>query len=183
MNAAPAVVAPAVASGRGPLLLLLALFVAPLAAAWLVLQLGWYQPAVTNKGELLAPGLTLASQGAGSASGQWLLLIRLEQDCDPRCTTQLELLGNGWQTLGREQGRVAIRLLGLSPWQPEGASRLPLQPQAVATEAIGWFDNSLVIADPMGNLVLRYPLDDGLQPALRLALQDLRKLLKQSKIG
>ena len=69
MNAVPAVAAPAVAGGRGPLLLLLALFVAPLAAAWLVLQLGWYQPAVTNKGELLAPGLTLASQGAGSASG------------------------------------------------------------------------------------------------------------------
>ena len=183
MSAAPAIAASPAASGKGPLLLLLALFVAPLAAAWLVLQLGWYQPAATNKGALLPAGLTLASQGAGEASGQWLLVIRLEAPCDPGCRQQLGLLANGWQTLGREQGRVAIRLLGMSPWQANGPSGLPIQPQAVAPEAIGWFDNSLLVADPMGNLVLRYPLDQGLQPALRLALQDLRKLLKQSKIG
>lgn len=183
MNAAPAIAVRAPVQGRGPLLLLLGLFVAPVVLAWLVLQLGWYQPAVTNKGVLLPAGLTLASQGAGDASGQWLLLIRLEEPCDPGCGQQLGLLANGWQTLGREQGRVAIRLLAMSPWQPDGPSSLPLQSQQVAAEAIGWFDNSLVIADPMGNMVLRYPLNAGLQPALRLALQDLRKLLKQSKIG
>lgn len=169
---------------RWTLIALLGAFVAPVILAWLALTGNWFNKGVTNQGQLLNPGLTLASLGIASEQLQpgWQLIAVLPACQKQRCEHLLYVLEQSHKALGKEQQRVAMTVLsgGALPL-PAGARQLPL-PAGLKDEAVP----SLLIADPLGNLVLRYENFADRDSAIaegRKVLLDLRKLLKLSKVG
>lgn len=169
--------------GQAKLLMLLALFSAPLLIAWLTYAYG--PPVRTgNYGELLTPtplvlppladpsGQVLAGE---ALRGKWLLLVVAPAGCDKACADTLHLARQARLAQGREQGRVVRVLLAGRPDQAwpdrQGAytGTLAVWPQALAR-------GGLYLVDPLGNLMLRFPdHPDGVR-----VIRDLRHLLKAS---
>lgn len=170
--------------GKGPLLALALLFAAPLVAAWLILHFGWYQAGIANRGELLAAGDSLDRHGIKAPVAGWLLIYHQPDPCLDDCQQQLALLQRSWLALGREQPRVALLLLTKDGASVANPLKLPLYPLAVAPEQEPYFANALLIADPLGNLVMRYPLTaSNSSDQFRALLADLRRLLRNSRVG
>lgn len=185
------------------LLLIVACFALPLAAAWLLI--GHWRPAGSAQhGELLDPArptsLRLASlQGQSlddaALRGRWVLAyVGSATGCDPRCRTGLYDMRQVRLALGKEMDRV--RTLLLLDAAPTAEFRAWLAAEHPAT-TVGVADNAsraallepfgrpggvgewLYLLDPHGNLLMRYPVD--VEP--RGLLKDLQRLLKWSKIG
>ena len=142
--------------GGGPLLVAIVLYFS-----------GAMSGSGTQRGELLAPGQSLQQwgltdlQGAPLAeSGQWQVLLTTVENCTERCQWWQQQLGQVHKALGKERGRVDWRVISES----DGGADI---------------SNGIWIADPLGNLVMRYQFD---QPPQDL-LKDLRRLLKVSRIG
>ncbi|TAA46048.1 hypothetical protein [Corallincola spongiicola] len=171
---------------RKPLIAIVAAFILPVVIAYLVLNQGWYQGAVLNKGELIASGETIDEKGGGDATGAWLVVFTVDRPCRENCQQAIDTLQNVWLALGREQQRAQLRALGTgqpSNWQlPVG---VPLQFEQVTAMGKSYFSDAFYLVDPLGNLVLRYPYEDGESLTLQsqALLKDLRKLMKNSKIG
>jgi hypothetical protein len=152
-----------------PLLALVLVFLASPAIAWLVLSQHWFQGGATAQGEWV--------QGQVPQQGRWHLLLPTDTVCDARCKAGVYLLHQSWLALGQERDRVVPMRLG-------SESLDPLIKTAV--NQTGLAEGYIYIADPRGQLVLRYPiaLTAGNElSAGEALLADLRKLLKLSRIG
>lgn len=182
------------------LLFIVACFAVPLAAAgWLA---GHWTPGNTvQHGELLHPArpldlrLTSLDGRLTALQGHWMLLYTgSASGCDARCHTALYDLRQVRLALGREMGRVETVLLldgspnaALRQWLADehatmtvGVDEAGLQrrlKEAFArTDATGdW----IYLIDPLGNLLMRYPV--AVEP--HGVLNDLQRLLKWSRIG
>lgn len=127
----------------------------------LVVYFGGFAPQGTiAKGELLNPILTVDQWGGEEATftGSWSILKTQAGVCDSVCDQSLEPLRRVHDALGKEAGRVQV--VGL------GSDKVSLEP-------------AIWIVDPLGNLVMRYSVD----AELKGLLEDLKKLLKVSRIG
>ncbi len=173
---------------RHPILILLVLFVAPLAAAfWLYYGSSWRPSLHTNHGVLIKPVLL-----PGLASGKWTLLVvgRGESGCDARCRETLVYARQTWLSLAQLTPRVQRVLLAgpgccdsgylqrehnglltLDAASAQGAPLLGLVPEPR--------DGTIFVVDPLGNLMMRYDVRQD-PKGLR---EDLKKLLELSHIG
>ncbi len=129
-----------------------------------------------NSGELAPPGMVLEEWEIEDASGEhwvysgdWHLLVTYKKTCTPACNDWRALMPNLHKALGRESNRVQWHTLG-----------------GVANEQGMLFSNQLAtieegiwVADPLGNLVMRYDFE---QPPQAL-LKDMKRMLRLSKIG
>jgi hypothetical protein len=196
------------ASNRRPLLVLLVLFVAPLALAfWLYYGSSWRPLRRTNHGELIQPVVTLpplalptaGGDGAAPASvfrGKWSLVViaagagASSQGCDADCRNALIYARQTWLSLGKLAPRVQRVLLGgagccdLEYLQREHTGLISLQAaDAAAGRVLGAVplphDHSIFVVDPLGNLMMRYDVRQD-PKGLR---EDLKKLLELSHIG
>ncbi len=183
--------------GRLALVLLIALFVAPLAAAWLLVG-QWRPVGQAQHGELLVPArpLPLLPGGATDAlHGRWTLAyLAAGSGCDAACRAALTAMRQVRLATGKDIERV--QRLALWPAAPAAdtdgwlAAEQPGLVSAVADDTVrrafvdaftvpgeagGW----IYLVDPLGNLVMRYRAD---APG-RGMLDDLTRLLKLSKIG
>jgi len=193
---------------RLKLLALIAVFVAPLALAWL-----WWATAerwgVTgdhvHNGELVDPPTPVSPKGlrviAGSRrAGQllddrWTLIYADDRDCDEACREQLHYSRQVRIALGADRDRVQ-RLYLLTARPPEGLPDERLEGHddlVVAVQEDGTLiDNlrdaggpppergrQLYLVDPLGNLMLRFPY--GRDPDG--LLDDLERLLRLSRVG
>ncbi|WP_064606295.1 hypothetical protein [Photobacterium sp. J15] len=176
---------------HGTLLLLLAVFLLPLGLAKLVLDLNWYQGGVTNRGQLLAS--PLASEWLGQ-SGKWQLVYLMPDECDEGCAGALFNLRQIPQAVGAGQERVDALVLvaesKLSELQAEFLQGLEPKrvPEYVITQlhTLEYGSHAIYIADPLGNVMMAYPLVKGKDAVLAQGkdlLRDLKRLLKVSKIG
>ncbi|GAA5216442.1 hypothetical protein ACFSJ3_12550 [Corallincola platygyrae] len=171
---------------RKPLIAIFLAFILPVAAAYLVLNQGWYEGGVLNKGELIATGETIDEKGGGDSTGAWLVVFTVDRPCRELCQQSIDTLENVWLALGRKQDRAQLRALGTGQptnWKlPVG---VPLQFQQITSMDKRYFSDALFVVDPLGNLVLRYPFEDeeGLTQQSQALIKDLRKLMKNSKIG
>ncbi|MGF1724473.1 cytochrome oxidase [Photobacterium nomapromontoriensis] len=179
---------------HGTLLLLLAAFSLPVILAKLILDLNWYQGGVTNRGELLESPMTAQWLGG---SQQWQLIYLLPNDCDDKCRGALFNLRQIPQAVGADQLRVSSVLLISNEEQfsdpkairaKEGAVELRQIPSHVVTQlkTLEYGAKAIYIADPLGNVMLAYPLVKGMPAVLaqgKDVLRDLKRLLKISKIG
>lgn len=179
---------------HGTLLLLLAAFALPVVLAKLVLELNWYQGGVTNRGELLTS--PISSEWLGQ-SQQWQLIYLLPDDCDDLCRGALFNLRQIPLAAGPEQHRVSSVLLisrdgGLANSEAirAQASTVELRqiPSYVVTQlkTLEYGAKAIYIVDPLGNVMLAYPLVKGMPAVLaqgKDVLRDLKRLLKISKIG
>lgn len=190
-------------TSRLKLTLVLSLFIGPLVIAWV-----WYfnaeqwQPSLgANHGELLDPIISLqdisAKDAAGGAFGlaqlerRWSLLIPLHGDCEANC---IETLHNTRQirlSLGKDISRLQ-RVLIVSDFTALTAELLEQHPDLLVITASGLLEQikttmdkdmriggGYYLTDPLANLVLYF--DNQLKP--KLVLEDLKRLLKASRIG
>lgn len=146
--------------------LIWAVALVPLLAATASYFGGFAQPSGrTNQGALLPQGVELSSlqlmdeQGQPyMANGRWRLLLLQSSRCQQLCRDWNRYLPNIHTAMGKDRDR--------------------LQWHRVMNEKVG-FSDTLILADPLGNLVTSYRLDQ--QP--QAILKDLKRLLRVSKVG
>lgn len=189
--------------GRLQLVLLALLFAAPLLLAMLFYFVPTLQPtARTNYGAFIAPAQPLPELDWRDAAGEpvlrarlqgrWTLVYPLQGDCDAACEADLHDYRQTRLLLNEKRIRVQRALLS-----PE-ASRLPalqarlgeahpdllwLAPAAEGDAAYALFTGhpagSVLLVDPLGNLMMAFPP----RADLRKVLKDIKRLLRVSQIG
>lgn len=178
---------------RRPLLLLGALFLAPLAFAfWVYYGSAWRPSGRTNHGLLIAPHpVPTASLDAKFLRGKWSLIYLGDGACDADCRSTLYFVRQSWLGLGRLNSRVQQVFLATSgccdqAWlHSEHPQLLTVDTSSDATlpirAAFPTEDHThmLYIVDPLGNLMMSY---DARQDPKGLR-EDLKKLLVLSHIG
>lgn len=167
------------------LLIMLFVFILPALAAFLALKGQWFEPAVTNKGELLQPAIQFKTDNLNDEmSGKWLLIVPVDESCPTICQESRYLAHQANLALGKESHRVKPVQYLLSTQQ---FSVLDSDvSQRIQINSLGLSSDFIYIADPLGQIILRYPITYQRESNLIVAkhlLADLRKLLKLSRIG
>ena len=176
--------------GAKPLLILLLVFVLPVAVAKLVLSLNLYHGGVTNKGELLPPDTNYARLAMTNPMPKhWQMIYLLPQDCAKACQDRLYILHQSQIALGRDQHRVnpIVLLQEDSDLAALDESTFSFT-TAKASEAMSQMltQQEIIIVDPLGSLVMRYQQVEEEQAQIMLGkalIADLRKMLKLSRVG
>ncbi|MGH8493793.1 MAG: hypothetical protein ACRERR_11935 [Moraxellaceae bacterium] len=193
------------------LLLLLASFVIPFVVGELAYKKHWYKGGATNKGQLLQPPLAFADLKSRDVGGKildasftkdsWWMLYVLPADCAAACRNRLFQMRQSPLALGKEGGRLNAVLVVTGPVAAEteallqkefaGLQRVEatvaqidsvLAPAAANASQAGL----LYLMDPMGWIMLTYPPEADEKTSIikaEDALDDLRKMLKNSRIG
>ncbi|WP_394390877.1 hypothetical protein [Shewanella woodyi] len=175
-------------SGKKPLLILLLVFILPVVAAKIVLSLDLYQGGATNKGELLTTGTSYSSLSMENPKPkEWQLLYLLPENCEQVCQDRLYILQQSQVALGREQDRVHTLILINDKSDTSALSNSPFE-TAKANNQISEMLNQqqMIIVDPLGSLVMRYPSVSGRDEQIlqgKSLVSDLRKMLKLSRVG
>lgn len=190
---------------RLTLLFIIACFAIPLATAWLLV--GRWQPGSSvEHGELLNPAQPLKqlrfasledqSLDRTALSGHWVMIYASSaQQCESACKTALYDMRQVRIALGKDIERVKTLLLldglpdaGLRQWltAEHAAMTVGVADAITRTELNHPFTGSsgtakewIYLLDPLGNLLMRYPVT--VEP--RGMLKDLQRLLRLSKIG
>ncbi len=184
-------------TSRSKFLLLIAVFVVPVAAAYLA-YFGWRPAGHTNYGDLLKVTPLQQTAGASHAGapfdlaalrGKWVMVHVGPAGCDAGCAQQLYLMRQTRIAQGKEQSRIERLWVltdsgavdpavlqdhpGLRVWRPAEAAFVEQFP--AGDERSG----HIYMVDPLGNLMLRFPA----RPDHKRMMKDLKLLLKASQIG
>lgn len=184
-------------SSRGKFLLVVAVFVVPVIAAYLA-YFGWRPGGHTNYGTLLPPAPLRPVDGTlpgGQAfsldalKGKWVMVHVGPSRCDVSCARQLYLMRQVRLTQGKDQARIE-RLWVLTDRGTPEAARVSEHPGLVVWRpadaafadqfaAAGDRADHVYLVDPLGNLMLRFPE----RPDHKGMMKDLKLLLKASQVG
>lgn len=194
---------PAVRRGRRTLLLLALVFLGPMAVAMGLYFTGfqWRPQGSTAHGMLYEPvrplpGLTVARANDGerftALRGKWTLLTIASGECAQVCRQSLVATRQVRRALGRDLDRVQRVHLSVTGTvddrffateHPDLAIGTGAPVIAKMAEIVGiagdMQDGDILLADPLGNLVMRYPAGTGMKDLFT----DLQRLLKISTIG
>jgi cytochrome oxidase Cu insertion factor (SCO1/SenC/PrrC family) len=157
---------------------------------------GWMNPlGRTNEGELLLPPLDLKElelqQGEFDDNGKWKLILLDDGKCAQHCQESIYWVRQLHTALGKNSDRVQRYFLTPNQTAPAKLSEYPGYQKLVANEeSIDEFltdrvegaatsDNYILLADPLGNLMMYYTPEH----TAKQILKDLKKLLKVSNIG
>nr|WP_086938404.1 hypothetical protein [Thaumasiovibrio occultus] len=188
--------------------LLLGVFVLPVVSAWVLLRQGWYQGGVTNRGELLASPVSFA--WLRQPEPQWQILYAAPPTCDDACQGAMFNLRQVPQVVGESAQRLQSRvLLSKSETRPQvkhsvidaNSTAVSAAPEnrvaalnsyaMTAEQQAAWAElpfgeAAIYIVDPLGNVVMAYPVVEGKVAILAQGkdiVRDLKRLLKVSRIG
>jgi hypothetical protein len=176
-------------SSRIQLLLLVGMSVLSIGGAYLLFQAAEQGGALwgtTNKGTFVEPPLTVADLGVRDGSGAlqtgdgtWWLWVVPQGPCEADCLHALHQLRQLHILLHRDANRVHRGLLVADPAtvNPDLAQEYPQL--AFLSGKVDALARGIYVIDPIGNLVLHYPLEDAGRPVL----DDLKRLLRVSRIG
>lgn len=184
-------------SGRWKMLAVLAVCAAPVIASYVAYF--WVRPqARTNYGELITPPQPMPAAlpitdldgrrvEPASLQRQWLLVTVADAACDEACGRRLVLMRQLRETLGRDRDRVDKVWLVADAGRPTdallgatGATALQVPREALD----GWLkpapgqrlDDHLYLVDPMGQWMMRMPVD----PDPAKVKRDVERLLRAS---
>lgn len=187
-----------------PLWMMIAIFAAPVIAAWFFYLNPEYRPSgFTNKGTLIDPVIALpADLGLftpdGSdfprdlLAGKWTLIYLTDGGCDDACRKRLIALRQIRLALGEGQRNVERLLVLTDPAATDSAQELSAEfagMKVALTDAAGGARlldllgegtaalGRIHIMDPRGNLMMRYAAD----ASVRDTLEDMEHLLAASK--
>lgn len=177
---------------RVTMLLLIVLFVLPLAAAFtLYYGFGWRPSGSTNNGQLLEP-IRQLPPGSEPLRDKWALVYVGDGACDAACREALVFARQTRLSLGKDLTRLNWALLatdnccdldyldaehqGIKVFDVSEAEQREELLSVLPAEDLG---HSLFVVDPLGNLVMRYDVRESPKGLL----EDLKKLLKLSHIG
>jgi hypothetical protein len=177
---------------RRTLLVIAAVCLAPVVASYAIYYV-FPREGQVNYGTLLptAPAPPLSGALPDGAPfqfdawrGKWLLVTLAGERCEAACERGLYATRQARTMQGKEQDRI-VRVVVLTGANLPGAEVSGQHPGLVVVrgqdaDAIyrGATGTSLLI-DPLGNLVLRYPVD----PDVKGLARDLGRVLKASRIG
>ena len=156
----------------------------------------------TNYGELILPtreipaalplqALDGSAVQPASLRGQWLLVVVMPSQCDEGCEQRLLAQRQLREMLGRERDRLdkLVLVADAGPLKPELQTALETAPPATVLRAPrealaqwlapapgGVLDDHLYVVDPMGQWMMRMPVNAEPQRVMR----DLNKLLRAS---
>ncbi len=189
---------------RLTIILLLAIFTLPVFIAYSAYFGGWFgQVETSNRGQLLTPVLDFTQFNSQTPAGEavpfeigspWRMILPitdascLESEEVDGCLLSIYIMGQAHQALGREQDRVT-RTLYTAGFELSDEKIKELQERFVELEIIHGeavagtelSDGFIYIADPLGNIMMRYPLITEKSDAHvkgRDILRDLKKLLR-----
>jgi hypothetical protein len=181
-------------SPRAKLLLLAALFVAPIVSSLLAYKFVKPEP-TANYGELLqpipAPSAPLLRDNGepfslAQLTGKWVLVANDSGACDAACTQKLVTMRQVRLAVGRNAGRVErVFVVDDGRLAPDLALAYPGMVAATLpagqhlASGPGNDRGHIYLVDPHGNVMLRWPAKaDG--PRM---IRDLDRLLRASQIG
>ena len=140
----------------------------------------------TNNGAFVTPPVTVQDLEIRDAQarplqdgGSWWLWVVPEGRCAEACDSALHQLRQLHALLNKDAPRVRRALLQQRGVAVEEAVAARYPKLEHLSGAVHDLAPGIYIVDPIGNLVLHYPLTDAGKPVL----EDLKKLLKVSQIG
>ncbi len=185
------------------LIALLAVFLSPVIGAWL-----WTPDSFRNQGELIEPPRPLVSVPMVSPDGalvelktllgKWTFVYFIGGTCDSVCRQTADSLERVRLSQGKNARRLRVLAIVLSPTQLSAASQLRLDtPETIVLGVSAEKKRRLVsqfslgsdaptdgkpriyLVDPLGNLMMSYPVDAD-PSDLR---KDIGRLLRASRVG
>lgn len=172
------------------LLLVIALFLTPFVAAWVLHSLDWRPGHTRNYGTLVEPPQDLSAARFVLAGGRplewknaewsWTAFVLPGPGCAARCLARIDELRRVRLSLNQSAERVRIVVLdaALAPERIAGLQPVELardaDAQLAALHATAADDVAVALADPRGFLALRY--DAGYDA--RQLRKDLARLVK-----
>ncbi|MRR10190.1 hypothetical protein EG831_09000 [bacterium] len=195
-GAAPLLQAPTGASSRTLPGLILALFALPILVALGLYAMQWRPAAVASHGELVTPPRQLPASGLSAPDGRalgtaelrgrWLMVLAVPGACAADCLARIDETRRIQVALYRNMGRVGRLVLSDASDQPLLAAARATPDLLLARPDGPWRDlladtttPRLMLLDPLGNLVMRYPP----RPEAAGVKRDLERLLKFSWNG
>ncbi|AZG34049.1 MAG: hypothetical protein V7771_05615 [Shewanella psychromarinicola] len=172
------------------LIVLLLVFILPVALAKLVLSLELYNGAATNKGALITPEVNYANLAMDNPKPHvWQVLFFLPETCNEQCQERLYILHQSYIALGKDRDRVTPIIVVNNSSDTKILKQLNIGfDQVNANQALATMltEQRLVIVDPLGNLVMQYDNVIGHDANIaqgKAMIADLRKMLKLSRVG
>ena len=181
---------------RAKLVLVFAVFAAPIAASMLAYRYAHVTP-TANHGELLLPPAQVPDRpmeggggkpfSFGGLRGRWVLVAVDAGACAEPCRRKLVAMRQVRLALGVNASRVARVLLADDGRAPDAAAlaafpgmERAILPRATAPAAgPAWDREHVYLVDPNGNVMMRWRAGDDPKGMLR----DLERLLRASQIG
>lgn len=187
---------------RRRLVFLAALFLGPLALAWLLYfgAGGWRPTGSAAHGELIQPPVALADVSPRYLLGDapdglfrktWSLAVMGADACTERCLDALVKIRQIRLTLGKDMDRIG-RVLAVSADERQIPAIAEQHPGLVVVASEGDMRNVIAsfpgamqggewiyVVDPLGNLMMRFPSDIDSHDIR----EDLKRLLRLSRIG
>ncbi|WP_445775706.1 hypothetical protein [Shewanella sp.] len=172
------------------LILLLIVFVLPVAVAKLVLSFDLYQAGATNQGVLLVNDINYSNLAMTNPKPHsWQMLYLLPDTCEQVCKDRLYVLHQSYIALGKDRDRVSPIILVSRNSDINTLKQLDISFQQVpANNALAALltQQQLVIVDPLGSLIMQYDQVIGRDANIaqgKAMIADLRKMLKLSRVG
>ena len=175
---------------RFGLVLIVLLFAAPIAIAYVLNAFGWRPSGMRNYGTLIEPPQDLTAARFVLDDGKplawkdeewsWTLIALPGPGCATRCLARIDELRRARLTLNQNAYRVRVVVLDANAPADAIASMKPVERARDADEKLGAFrpskpdDVAALLVDPHGFLILRYPAGydaNGLR-------KDLARLIK-----
>jgi hypothetical protein len=185
----PAMTAEQVAQGRRTMLLLLAVCVVPVLAAYFAFYV-WRPSAIASYGAVISPGQALSVAAlntidgtplAPAMRGKWVMALRAPSACDQVCQRDLYYTRQIRTIQAADMDRVGRLWVFDDAGKPDPAlleqhaGLLVVRDSGLAS-ALGEAEH-IVLIDPRGNLMMRFPQN----PESKGIIKDLQKLLKYSR--
>lgn len=181
---------------RVQLALLVLLFFGPLAVAWIwFFQFGEFRPEPVNKGDLVEPvvpvgELELHERKSGIAvtpfADDWAIVLLAPEHCDDACERALYLSRQVWFRLNKDADRVQRILIAGRDVEYPVLEHPDLEVYDADPAAMRRFVSEtnpalagaerMYLVDPLGNLMMSYPLDFTPE----MLNDDLKRLLRYS---
>ncbi|WP_333606981.1 hypothetical protein [Arsukibacterium sp.] len=162
------------------LLLFIVCCALPLLGAKIVLELGWFNPGSSSKGQWLQQEYFLL-EDASQRPDHWRIALIPQQDCQQSCLQALHTIKQMYIGLGRKQVQVVPVLIGQIP-QP---AEYPMFQQAAALiELPEQLRNTIVLVDRKGLVLLSYPMPEqaeDMAETARSVRADLLKLMNYDR--
>lgn len=142
--------------------------VLPLAAAKLVLELGWYNPGSSSKGVWLEQEIFLLDDISGQKK-HWRIVLLADSPCQQQCQNALHTVRQLYIGLGRKQEQVQPVVVG-SLTEPD---TYPM-----------FIQQQILLVDQKGLVLLSYPmpeLEAEMAAVARNIRYDLLKLINYDR--
>ena len=143
--------------------------------------------ATTNQGRFIQPSMTVDEVALTDGQGRrfatnalWWVWVVEPGACRQQCQRALKQIRQLHVLLNKDAVRIRRAFLTSADRLPASEQLLEQFPQLVRlTGSVNRLSRGVYIVDPIGNLVLWYPLDEAGSPVL----DDMKRLLKVSQIG